>query len=109
MKPTKAQLREAITSDLEKRWIPIRNAKSCDEMADIEKKNPCACHALMDKTHLSCPDCPARKKTIINGGCLTAWYNFWEAINVEDNNLHKARYNATLLIKRLKKELEMLS
>ncbi len=101
MEPTKAQLKKAITHDLEKRWIPISEAKSCTEMDIIRSENLCACCRLCS----CCSICPARNKTD-TGCCLIAYHNFLDAIYEE--NSRKARYNATLIIKQLRKELAKL-
>ena len=56
-----------------------------------------------------CDDCILNdnKEKILGDVCCNEWLGWNDATN--ENNLRKARYNATLLIKRLKKEIERLN
>ena len=101
MKPTDAQLRKAIRKSID-RWQPTRDAETLNKMGEILCRSDCPL-CIVYTSH--CGNCffNDSPNTTICSREFIGW-----SMAREEGNLHKARYNATLLIKRLRKELDKL-
>ncbi len=90
-------LKEAVKKSLDERWIPIKKAKTIDEIRSIKNTTKCyMCEYCKDRD-LSCINCPA----LVEGKCCNGeWYGFFDALL--DNSFWIAHEYAVKIINRLK-------